>query len=315
MDRLTESTIRDAAVKGFGAAALSIRRVRHGVSAIYHCETLDNGPCYLRFTHEALIPRCACEANAAYLEHLAREGAPVSELVRPRGGGTVLAVPQGGEPFLATAVQEVPGRTLDSDDCSPEIFREWGRAMARLHRAAESFEPADPGAYLEEDAHWLEALERIPEDDALARAEWQALHVWWNETARPLGDRGLTHADMNATNAVWDDGRVHLIDFDEPIWHVFASDLARPFREMEHHRAAERAAAKAALLEGYRSERRLAAEWDDALPWLVRMKQLEMYASAVSSPGWHGSVLADGVRREDFIAERRRAFERYARRR
>lgn len=317
MAQLEERTIRAAAVDGYGALPDSIRRIRHGVSAIYRCETRDQGSCYLRFIHEDLIPRRTSQANAEFLEHTAAAGAPVPALVRPAAGGAVLAVLQGREPFLATAVREVPGRPLSRDDCAPGIFFEWGRAMALLHRAAETFEPSDPGAYLEEDAHWQATRALLRADDTLALGEWQAVDAWWSGTARAPGDWGLTHADMNATNAVWDGTRVHLVDFDEPIWHVFAADLARPFREMDHHPASAREAARAALFEGYRSERALSPEWEGALPWLVRMKQLEIYAYEAVRAGVGSSspdtLLADGRYRRVFLAERRRDFERYAR--
>ncbi len=315
MALLSEATIRAVAIEAYGAVDGSISRIRHGVSAIYRCDTREQGGRVLRFTHECLIPRRSAEANAAYLEHLAAHDAPVSELVRPDGGGTVLSVPEAGEPFLATAVRELPGRALSPDDHDPKILGAWGKAMAALHVAAERFEPPDPGAYLDEDAHWHETLDALPIEDNLARAEWSAVESWWREPAIRLGDRGLTHADMNATNAIWDGSRVALIDFDEPIWHAFASDLARPLREMTHLPAHLRAAAREALLAGYRSRRELAVAWEETLPWFVRMKQLEMYASVLSSGSDPVERDPAGIRRDDFIAERRREFERHARKR
>ena len=231
----------------------------------------------------------------------------------------MLAVSQGRESFLATAVRELPGRTLSRDDCAPAIFWEWGRAIALLHRAAETFAPADRGAYLDEEAHWQATRAMLPADDVLAHAEWFAVDAWWKAGVRQLDDRGLSHADMNATNAIWDGSRVRLIDFDEPIWHAFAADLARPLRELDQHPKSARDAARAALLEGYRSERTLApegseAEWEDTLSWLVRMKQVEMYAYEVGRSDWQSASLPDGTRQE-FLEERRRDFERYARER
>lgn len=313
MAKLGAAEIRAVAVDAYDARPDSISRLRHGATAIYRCETRTGDDIFLRFTHEDLISRRSALANAAFLEHLVAEGVRASGLVKSQQDSTVIAFGENGERFLATAVYAVPGRTLSRDDCEPAVFRAWGEAMASLHVAAERFEPADREGYLDEGAHWRECGESLPAADTLARAEWLEVDSWWHETALPLGDRGLTHADMNATNAIWDGAHVHLIDFDEPIWHVFASDLARPFREMDHQPAHARAAAKDALLAGYRSLRPLAAAWDEALPWLVRMKQMEMYAWTLRTGIDPSEPNAAGMRHEDFIAERRRDFERHAR--
>lgn len=72
--------------------------------------------------------------------------------------------------------------------------------------------------------------------------------------------------------------RITIIDFDDPVWHWFATDLARPFLELADHPLEDRRQVLGWFNKGYHSERPIDKIWVENLPWFMRMKTLGIYA-------------------------------------
>jgi Ser/Thr protein kinase RdoA (MazF antagonist) len=43
---------------------------------------------------------------------------------------------------------------------------------------------------------------------------------------------GLTHGDHRPGNVLYDGKQVHPIDFDEPVYHWYMADIAKPFLDL-----------------------------------------------------------------------------------
>ena len=98
-----------------------------------------------------------------------------------------------------------------------------------------------------------------------------------------------------------------MIDFDEPVHHWLASDVARPFRELDPR--AENACLEA-FLDGYREKRAFDSGWEPTLPGFVRMKSLEIYVWASLPGGWEDSDLPGGRPRDAELEQIRSRFGR-----
>ena len=80
---------------------------------------------------------------------------------------------------------------------------------------------------------------------------------------------GLTHTDVRSENAMWDGERVRIIDFDEPVYHWYASDVMRPFLEFARLPADEFDSLFDAFLAGYREVREFSDRWAAATVTLL----------------------------------------------
>jgi Ser/Thr protein kinase RdoA (MazF antagonist) len=162
-----------------------------------------------------------------------------------------------------------------------------------MHAAAESFPAGSDSPLRHWAANWRECVEQIRPDDARALAQVARVEAWLQQLPGDAGVLGMTHSDCNRTNALYDGERVRIIDFDEPMHHWFAADVARPFRELTHEDPAFEAC-RAALVAGYREVRALDDRLEQAIPGFVRMKNVEIYAWIAHREHWTGDELPGG---------------------
>lgn len=306
LDRET-TPVRAVELWGGNPASLRFASLRSNV--VFRFEVGGAGR-YLRLVHAGNRSLAEVSAVVAFPAHLHAAAAPVAGPVPSLAGRWAESLEQPDEVFVASVYREVSGTPLDRGCTDPTLFRAWGRALAALHEAAIGFRPADASAFRTILDQWELIRSRFATADASVRTAFDRVDAWLgtlspgDDSPGALGDDwGLTHGDCNATNIVWDGSRAAIIDFDEPMFHWFAADVARPFREFPtgHPR---RDACQGAMVEGYRSVRPLSAEWVSRIPWLVRMIDLDMLAWAWQlSPG---SVLPGGETREAALAELRR---------
>jgi Ser/Thr protein kinase RdoA (MazF antagonist) len=304
---------RLAAIDASRAAALAAERfgltgppqaVSTGANLIF-LSADARGPVYLRLNHALQRAPHELAANVAWLQHLERCGAPVSPAVLGCDGRAVENFQLDGEAIVATAVREVPGRAVEA---VPDQYAAWGRALAQLHRASEGFAVPAGGSLRDWTRSWAEARERLPSEESAA---WRALERVESRLAElPTGAlfQGVTHADCNRTNALFDGERVWIIDFDEPTVHWFAADVARPFRELTAEDPA-RDACLEALVAGYREERAFEPILEAAIPLFIEMKNIEIFAWLWGSEAWAGDELPGGRDRDATLAAIRASFE------
>ena len=171
----------------------------------------------------------------------------------------------------ALAVEAVEGRSLEALDEAelPEALRRLGAALATLHDRSPL--PADRFERLD--------IERLAKAvSVIARARPDAGPVAAELLARLLGDLGdaagphvYLHGDANLRNAIFDDDRVTLIDFEDASAGHAAADLGQVLARLRVARVIGRLPATAedelaaALLDGYAEVR--ATPTDRALRW------------------------------------------------
>jgi homoserine kinase type II len=195
---------------------------------------------------------------------------PVPRLVTTTDGHPFATV--AGKPAMLFAYapgEEVAGEAVDATRC-----RRIGEQLGRLHElsagfTAERANPYGPATL----AAWLAALGDGGADPE-ARAAVPLFREELAQAARlPGAPRGLCHGDLFPDNVLWLGDRVgYLLDWEMSCTEAFAWDLAVALDAWcwvdgaHHHRRA------VALLEGYRSRRRLEPETLAALPAYARLQ-------------------------------------------
>ena len=289
--RLRPETVNAAAALwGTGLPTL----VHPGFNHVYRAED-GRGPLYLRFTHADLRDAEYLGPPVTWLRHLHVDGAPVNEPLPSLDGRWIEAVPQGDDLFLATAVRGVEGPRLSTLPPEPKLYRAFGRSIGQLHAASRRFvpvpdmphtiDPALPGVFPSWRLLWHRAQEHARKEPVID-AVFEALtpwvdavggpeHGWPDEQTPARPGLGLTHGDLRPGNAIWDGGRVVIIDFDEPVYGPLATDLARAVMEVPR---VQRAALWTEVLVGYRKVAPLDPVWERELPRLLRARAALMAA-------------------------------------
>ena len=263
----------------WGGEPDSLQLVREGANVVFRFTTGGYGR-YLRIT--SIWERKKVISALAYLDYLARQGAPVCAPVASVNGRLLEDIRHNGITYMARVYEEAEGETLTNRCTDPTIYRAWGQAIALLHKAAATYQP-DPDLYFfSAEKEWQDTAVWLPEDDTAAWTEFERIDAWRrNLPSLPTGF-GVTHADCNAGNFVWNGRTITIIDFDEPMLTWFAADIARPFLEIYDFPLALRRELLAAFLAGYGAVRPLDEATIVSLPWFMRMKDIAVYAWELS---------------------------------
>lgn len=236
---------------------------------------------YLRFLWQHGAPVCEPipSQNGRFIEYYIHKNAPKGTHYRDRllEGDDVR--------YICRVYGEAPGETLTNRCTSPAIYEAWGQALAQLHHVAVRYKPAPDLYFHSWEKEFDNTKEWLPAHDTVAWREFEKLQAWLKTMEEIDGGFGITHADCNAGNFIWNGRFITIIDFDEPMQNWFASDVARPFREIDDFPDTLRRQLIAAFLNGYRQIRPLGDETVANLPWFLRFKNLAMYAWEIGDCG------------------------------
>lgn len=301
-------------VELWGGEPDSLALVRDGINVVFRYR---QGPryCFLRIS-KYWAPKKIISAMD-YLNFLWQRGAPVCEPIASRNGRfieyyTHHNAPQGThyrdrhhtdgiDRYICRVYAEVPGETVTNRCTDPIIYEAWGVALAKLHEVAALYQPSPELYFHSWQKEFNDTKMWLPPDDTVAWQEFDRLRAWYDSLEQIGGGFGVTHADCNAGNFIWNGQSITIIDFDEPMTNWFASDGARPFREIEDFPLPLRRQLKAAFVSGYRQIRYLSDETVASLPQFIRFKNLAMYAWEIGDCGTPYDT--------DYLAEMRQHFE------
>jgi homoserine kinase type II len=184
-----------------------------------------------------------------------------------------------GRPAMLFA--SAPGEAVDRAGAGPDRCRRVGEQLGRLHELSSGFTVERENPYgLARVGGWLEAIAASPRLDAEARAALPLLRAELAAAERlPGAPRGLCHGDLFIDNVLWVGDRIsYILDWEMACTAPFAYDLAVTIDAWcftDRHDPAR----VGALLEGYRSKRRLDAATVEALPAWARWAALRFAVS------------------------------------
>ena len=275
----------------WGADEGSVRLVNDGINIVYRFEAGGRGM-FLKVCHAENRTMLEHRAAAEYLQRLVENGADVCAPALSGSGRLIEEYPQGDDVFLAWVTEEAQGRAVSLESPTLQEFRAWGVALGKMHRAAGLYRPSNEFSYLSWRDLWRQTHDGLdPGVPEPVWAEYEALDPWLRSLPEHPGLFGLTHTDVRSENAMWDGERVRIIDFDEPVYHWYASDVMRPFLEYAHLPADQFASLFDAFLTGYREVREFSEHRVEELPRFARMKNLGFYwwdaaNSSADRPGY-----------------------------
>jgi Ser/Thr protein kinase RdoA (MazF antagonist) len=260
-------------------------------------------PRILRLTHPSHRAHPHTEAELAFLRHLSSAGVRVNAPVPSRAGRDAEQV----DGFSACVLTWTPGIvvTADSPEWDEAFFREWGRSLGAIHRAARDY--GGPPRWEWTDEYLIaDALAIFPADDAPVRAEFERVMAALTDLPRTRETYGMIHADYAPGNFHYVPGDgIHAFDFGNCCGHWFLSDIAISLSVLR--RRPERDQLRAWLLAGYHEafpiDRALLAHLDTFI-------QLRILYVLLSRLEWFGPN-PDAAQRETLDLLRRAVLDRF----
>jgi Ser/Thr protein kinase RdoA (MazF antagonist) len=215
------------------AAIVRCRLHERGVNDTYKIETDDGTRYFLRVYRAGRHRRAEIDTELAVLDHLARDGAPVSVAVARTDNRAVTPLDCAEGERWAVLFTAAPGSDIDprAYSESDERAHRYGEAVARIHRAADGF--AGPQERVPLDLEGL--LERPLRRIAPLLAHRPADHDYMTQLGNGLRSRvesadgletGFCHGDLGGVNACEAEGSLTFYDFDCCGWGYRAYDLA-----------------------------------------------------------------------------------------
>lgn len=301
--------VREAAIRwGLpGEEIDAIRYVRSSANHLFRFMRAGRN-CYLRLAHASERPEPAIAAELDFVEHAAGAGCAVARPVPSVQGRLIEYVSAHGQRYHAVVFEGLDGRELELEDLDEAGDRAWGRALALVHAASQTFppHPARPS--------WRKtlraALRSLPKDETtVAQVLTAGLH-WLDTLTIPDGDYGLLHGDFELDNLLWDDGQVQAIDFDDACYAWYAVDIAIALLDVWLAEDADATSDTPTtqrderigwFTDGYATVRPLPDGLSDAMPRLValilalkiaRLMRAYATANANNGPAWLSTMWA-----------------------
>jgi Ser/Thr protein kinase RdoA (MazF antagonist) len=219
---------------------------------------------------------------AKFLRHTFDSGVPVCEILFSRDAHLVKSLEIDSELRLVQVLRGVPGVELTTELLeNRDVLRAWGESLGQLHASTKTLN-LDDLEFSQIQVFWANVKSRIPEGANWLGNEYDTITTWF-ETQNFTENFGLTHGDFRPGNAFWDTKKVWLIDFDEPVWHWFASDIARAMLEFTGN-LKDRHAKLEVFMKGYRKHHDLDFSSAD-FAMLSRFRVMLMWLWALEGSG------------------------------
>jgi len=278
----------------------SLTWVRSSANHVFRLSRPDQ-EWYLRLAPASERRRDAIEAELDFVRHCAEAGVAVARPVPSAGGALVEEVLSGSAGCCAVVFEALWGRQVDWDALDEPMARAWGRALARLHRASETFPAAGRPAWADEARA---ALASVPTNEGGIVAELESGLAWLG--TMPTGESGLLHGDFELDNLVWDGARCQACDFDSCVYGPYALDIAIALQDVWEGRGAARDRCLDWFFAGYGEVRPVPDDSRAMLPRLVRLLSVVKVAGLL---GAYAGVDRDGA--PDWLTAMRARHERW----
>ncbi len=300
LKNVTDETALKAAMQWVDKP-VNLKLVNNQINCVYRFECENKGY-YLRITHELIRPRKELDAAIDFQQYLFLNGAPVCQTMESKHSRFIELIKQDELEFLAHVCHEVPGTVMHFDHTEKTVYTAWGKSLALLHRASQTYQPKTHHFKTWQDL-WQETTDYAELESQDIKEIFQQIDAWFANHPITASNFGLTHGDHRPGNVLYDGQVIHIIDFDEPVYHWYIADIAMPFLDLcsrPHH---EWKPFFDWFIEGYRSI--LPINDDDlrSINWFTQMKSLGIYLWCKNN--WCEPTAPGGKPRDQWLAELR----------
>ncbi|MBD3285462.1 phosphotransferase, partial [candidate division WOR-3 bacterium] len=168
---------------------------------------------------------------------------------------------------------------------TPEIVREWGQVLGRIHTLSGTFEPSSESRRRQ---HWFEdddfnAEKYLPPDQTLVIERCRKMIERAHSLKTDAESFGLIHGDLHAYNFLVTDDGITVLDFEGSRYDWFVNDLAIPVFYAVRDPAINRNDNEFVnwfmrnLVEGYSRENTLDKDWFAEIGFFHKLREVMLY--------------------------------------
>lgn len=275
----------------------------------------EGHPRYLRLAHTAERRPSAIAAELDFVQLVAGIGLAVARPVASAHGRLIEEVSGKGQHYCAVVFEGLQGSQLELDELDEIKYRAWGRALALVHVASQTF-PSHPAR-----PTWLDemraVLRTLPAEETAVARILASGSKWLESLALKDRDYGLIHGDLELDNLVWDGEQAQALDFDDAAYAWYAVDFAAALQDVwlaGDTSSAWREQRTTWFAEGYAELRPLPDGLREAMPRLLTLVQaiklarvLRAYSTTTDDtcPAWLAKMRAS---HQHWLAAKRTAL-------
>ena len=298
LKKITDKTAYDAASLWVNKP-MSLSLINNQINCVYRFEENNQGY-YLRITHGEIRSPRELHAAIDFQHHLIINKAPVCEPKVSKMGRFLETVNQDGLDFLAHVCLEVPGQVMSFDHTEKDAYLAWGKSLALLHRASQTYEPKEHRFLTWKDL-WGETSDYVKKEGQDIQDVYRRVDSWFHTHICTTSNFGLTHGDHRPGNVLYDGIQIHIIDFDEPVYHWYMADIAKPFLDLCDKPYNTWQPFFDWYIEGYRSILPITDDELRAINWFTQMKSLDIYLWCKNN--WFEPTAPGGKPRDQWLSE------------
>lgn len=281
---ITYATLADAssAVQDWNGNPTTLQHLGDSGSSVFSFHNSQDRLQILRLTDATFRTRYEVEAELAFLAHLKKQAVPVAAGVQAKDGAWTRELDTENGKFVACVLEYAEGEVVKegSPYWGAEFFRAWGRNLALVHQASESYVPeaSTPRPWdWENEILFREAEQLIPAEDVESRLELNELLETCHGLARTRETFGVIHADHGPQNFHYapTTKTVTAFDFGNACYHWFVSDVAIALSTVRAK--PNREDIRRELLAGYREIRALPSGQAALIPLFMRLRSEYVY--------------------------------------
>lgn len=244
----------------------------------------------LRITHNYHRSLEDLNAEMEWLRYLNENGGDVVETVSSQNGLLVEKIDINDSYFAASSISKASGKPPDKSVWDAPLFREWGRAVGRLHRLTKDFKPEGLPRFQWHEEYLVNEFERyLPKEQAIIKEKTSGIIERIKGLETDVNSYGLIHTDIHHGNFFYDNGKISIFDFDDCAYKHFISDIAiavfYSIRSRNDFKTKEDFAEffLANFMEGYTAENILGEKWISKLPDFLKLREVILYVAVCRS--------------------------------
>lgn len=271
------------AASRYGIDQNKIKKLGGFESYIYEYGS-DNDRKILRITHNYHRSMDDLNAEMEWLNYLTENEADVAAAIHSKDGKLAEKINVKDTYFIASSIKKAEGKEPDRSIWGGALFKDWGRAVGKLHKLTKDYIPAKTPRFQWYDEYLVKDFDRYLPDDQPVIAEKTGDII--NKLKKLNTDRdsyGLIHTDIHHGNFFYDNGKITIFDFDDCAYKHFISDIAitvfyaimsrNAFKTKEDF--AEFFLEK--FMDGYSMENNLEMKWLKMLPDFLKLREVILY--------------------------------------
>lgn len=277
-------------IQEWGGVPESAQHLSDSGSSVFQFRNRENELQILRMTDATFRTRDQVQAELEFLAHLEKNDVPIAAGVHNQHNSFTSEFTTQNANFICSVVAYADGIFVNeqSPHWQPEFFRAWGRTLALIHCAAETYEPAPSSPNLwqwDEENLFRMADALIPKKDVVTRERMTEIFSACYKLPRSRETFGLIHADLGPQNFHYNAATQKIIafDFGNACYHWFGYDVAIAVSTLRLK--ANRAEIKRELFAGYGQVRTMALDSDDLLTLFLRLRVVYVYLARLYAFG------------------------------